>query len=57
MKKINLEVTCKLNRFGYWNSCKRLPNFLNVAALYIGHMICWALDNILCDLDPKVKVI
>ena len=33
MKKINLEVTCKRNRFGYWNSCKRLPNFVNVAAL------------------------
>ena len=32
-KKINLEVTCKRNRFGYWNSCKRLPNFVNVAAL------------------------
>ena len=34
MKKINLEVTCKLNCFGYWNSCKCLPNFVNVAALY-----------------------
>ena len=33
MKKINLEVTCKRNRFGYWNSCKPLPNFINVAAL------------------------
>ena len=33
MKKINLEVTCKRNRLGYWNSCKRLPNFVNVAAL------------------------
>ena len=28
MKKINLEVMCKRNRFGYWNSCKRLPKFL-----------------------------
>ena len=35
MKKINLEVTCKWNCFGYWNSCKRLPNFVNVAALLI----------------------
>ena len=26
---------CKRNRFGYWNSCKRLPNFVNVAALLI----------------------
>ena len=33
MKKINLEVTCKRNRFGYLNSCKRLPSFVNVAAL------------------------
>ena len=32
-EKINLEVTCKRNRLGYWNSCKRLPNFVNVAAL------------------------
>ena len=32
-KKISLEVPCKWNRFGYWNSCKRLPNFVNVAAL------------------------
>ena len=30
---ISLEVMCKRNRFGYWNSCKRLPNFINVAAL------------------------
>ena len=33
MKKSNLEVPCKRNRFGYWNSCKRLPNFVNLAAL------------------------
>ena len=32
-EKINLEVTCKRNRFGYRNSCKHLPNFVNVAAL------------------------
>ena len=35
-KKINLEVTFKRYRFGYWNSCKRLPNFVNVAALETG---------------------
>ena len=29
----DLEDTCKPHRFGYWNSCKRLPNFVNVAAL------------------------
>ena len=33
MKKINLEVSCKRYRFGYLDSCKRLPNFVNVAAL------------------------
>ena len=33
MKK-NQSVTCKRNRFGYWNSCNRLPNFVNVAALF-----------------------
>ena len=37
MKKINLEVTCKRNRLGYWNSCKRLPNFVNMAALIKYH--------------------
>ena len=36
-KKINLEVTCKRNRLGYWNLCKRLPNFVNVADLIVGH--------------------
>ena len=33
MKIFNLEATFKRNRLGYWNSCKRLPNFVNVAAL------------------------
>ena len=33
-EKISLEVTCKWNRFSYWNSCKRLPNFVNLAALF-----------------------
>ena len=32
-KKSSLEVPCKRNCFGYWNLCKRLPNFVNVAAL------------------------
>ena len=31
--KINQEVTCKRNHFGYWNLCKGLPNFVNIAAL------------------------
>ena len=35
MNKNNLEVSCKQNRCGYQNSCKRLPNFVNVAALTI----------------------
>ena len=33
------EVTCKRDRFGYWNLCKRLPNFVNVAALLNTHVI------------------
>ena len=33
MKKIKLEVLCKRKSFGYANSCKRLPNFVNMAAL------------------------
>ena len=39
-KKINLEVTFKRYRFGYWNSCKRLPNFVNVAALFHAQKVC-----------------
>ena len=35
-KKIDLEVTFKRHHFGYWDSCKRLPNFVNVAALDAG---------------------
>ena len=37
MKKINLEVTYKWDPFGYWNSSKRLSNFVNVAALVTRH--------------------
>ena len=33
MKKNKSEVSCKLNLFGYWNSCKCLPNFLNMTSL------------------------
>ena len=33
MKKVNLEVMCKRNGFGYWNLCKCLPNFIYVAVL------------------------
>ena len=29
---------CKRHPFGYWNSCKRLPNFVNVAALVKGNL-------------------
>ena len=39
MKKNNLEVFCKRNRLGYWNSCKRLPNFVNVAALMYTYIV------------------
>ena len=38
-KNIILEVRCKRNRFSYWNSCKRLPNFVNVAALSGGQIL------------------
>ena len=38
-EKINLEVTCKRKRFGFWNLCKRLPNFVNVAALVTSFMV------------------
>ena len=37
MKKINLEATFKRNRLGYWNSSKRLPNFVNVTALLLSY--------------------
>ena len=29
----NEKNPCKRNRFGYWNFCKRLPNFVNMADL------------------------
>ena len=38
MKKNNLEVTCKLGRFGYWNSCKSLPKSVNVQPK-ISHLV------------------
>ena len=43
-KQIDLEVTFKRHRFGYWNSCKRLPNFVNVAALKDGES--YTLNNL-----------
>ena len=33
MKKISTVIACKRNRFDFWNSCKRLQNFVNVEAL------------------------
>ena len=44
-KKINLEATFKRNRLGYWNSCKRLPNFVNVAALVLGKGWLFSIGN------------
>ena len=41
MKKNQSGVTCKWNRFGNWNSCKRLPNFVNVAALVNNTIFSW----------------
>ena len=33
MKKISTVIACKRNRFDFWNSCKRLQNFVNMEAL------------------------
>ena len=33
MKKIITLIACTRNRFDFWNSCKRLQNFVNVEAL------------------------
>ena len=33
MKKFSTVIACKWNRFDFWNSCKRLQNFVNVEAL------------------------
>ena len=32
MKKFSMEIACKQNCFDFWNSCKRLQNFVNVEA-------------------------
>ena len=40
MKKINLEVSCKRNCFGYWNSSKGLQNFVKVSAQVISRSQC-----------------
>ena len=49
MKKSNLEVPCKGNCFGHLNSYKRLPNFVNMAALLV--------TKIAVDLIVVLKVI
>ena len=57
MKIINLEVTCKRNRFGYWNSCKRLLNFVNVAALhgtYTGTKYRKHMLILISDIEPPI---
>ena len=62
MKKSNLEIPCKRNRFGYWNPCKCLPNFVNVAALLQYNLYncskCWCLQNFVnvCK-NPETKTI
>ena len=33
MKKISTIVSCKQNRFDFWNSCKHLQNVVNVKPL------------------------
>ena len=35
MKKNSTVIMCKWNRFGFWNSCKSLQNFVNLEALVI----------------------
>ena len=35
IKKIRTVIACKRNRFDFWNSCKRLQNFVNVEALVL----------------------
>ena len=35
MKKIITLIACTRNRFDFWNSCKRLQNFVNVEALVV----------------------
>ena len=57
MKKINLEVTCKRNRYGYWNSCKRLLNLVNVAALhgiYTGTKYPKHMLVLISDIEPLI---
>ena len=41
MKKCSTVIACKRNCFDFWNSCKRLQNFVNVEALTI------VIDNLL----------
>ena len=36
MKKFSTVIACKRNRFDFWNSWKRLQNFVNVEALPAG---------------------
>ena len=35
MKKFSTVTACKRNGFDFWNSCKRLQNFVNVEALVL----------------------
>ena len=37
MKKFGTVIACKRNHFDFWNSCKRLQNFVNVEALPLMH--------------------
>ena len=50
MKKINLEFSWKWNCFGYWNSCKHLANFVNMAVL-LGPM------NLMSPWDLTIKTV
>ena len=49
MKRFSTVIACKRNRFDFWNSCKRLQNFVNVEALLVSQL----LSHILFFLCPQ----
>ena len=53
MKKISTVIACKRNRFDFWNSCKRLHNFVNVEALVIGNI---SIDNFVKNFLFQLKI-
>ena len=45
-EKISTLIACTRNRFDFWNSCKRLQNFVNVEALPIVHPTIDSFDSL-----------